>query len=132
MLQQYANVPVRTSAVLTTSYVAGSVIGLDVCKPDIVRTSNQLNVLVDFTIGSLTSAEIKLEFSDDGINFYQETFSSISAGTDTVTLGEHKIAATGKYSINVEFKSSYVRISAKGTGTTTNSLMAIRATVGNS
>lgn len=87
-------------------------------------------LLVDFTIGSLTTAEIKVEFSTDQTTYYQETFGSISGGTETDTLGIHQIGATGKYRIPIQLKDRFVKISAKGTGTVTNSLMAISAVVG--
>ncbi len=94
-------------------------------------TSNQLVLLVDFTIGSLTSASIKVEFSPDDLTYFQESFGSISGGTETVTLGVHTMAATGKYVIPLPIKFKFIKISAIGTGTTTNSLMTIRAIVGN-
>jgi hypothetical protein len=119
---------VRSAAILTTSYVAGTVIGLS--GDSGVDNCSQLSVLIDFTIGSLTSAEVKVEFSDDGVTYYQESFSSVSSGTDTLTLGEHKLAATGKFYLSIPFQSSYVKISAKGTGTVTSSSMAISASVG--
>lgn len=128
---QHNVVPVRSAAILTTSYVAGNVIGSDVSSPDIVKTSNQIVLLVDFTIGSLTSAEIKVEFSPDATNWYQESFSSISSGTETVTLGAKTLAASGSYAIALPFKARSVRVSAKGTGTVTSSSMTIKAVVGN-
>ena len=57
-------------------------------------------------------------------------FSAISGGTDTMTLGEHKVSATGNYRIAIPIKDRYVKISAKGTGTVTSSSLAISAIVG--
>lgn len=115
--------PVRASAVLTTGYVAGTVI-------ENVHQQNQLIVLAAFTLGSLTSAQIKVEFSPDNVTFYQETFSAVSAGTSTETPGEHSIAANGNYRLAIPMKDRFVRISVKGTGTVTGSLMAIDAYTG--
>jgi hypothetical protein len=131
MSSDYGTLVVRSSAILTGSYVAGNVLGSDVGLTTLLRVSNQLVLLVDLTIGDLTSAEIKVEFSDDGLNWYQESFGSISAGTDTISLGEHTFAATGKYFIPIRVKAAFIRVSAKGTGTATNSLLAINAIVGN-
>jgi len=58
MTNELNSVVVRSAAILTGSYVAGSVIGHDVSKIDISRQANQLILLVDFTLGSLTSAEM--------------------------------------------------------------------------
>lgn len=122
--QDYIFKNVRTAAILTGSYVAGTVL-------ENAHNYNQLVVLVSFTIGSLTTAEIKVEFSPDNSTWYQETFGSVSSGTDTLTVGEHSIGATGKFRIPVAIKDRYIRISAKGTGTATSSTMTIDAALGN-
>jgi len=122
MLNNYNNQNVRTDSILTTSYVAGhdvtSLIGND-----------QLVAYIDLTLGSLTSAEVKIEFLNDG-EWYQETFESIASGSAIDTLGEHVFTADGKYRLLIDTKDSAVRISAKGTGTVTGSSMAIKTVVG--
>lgn len=211
MFQDFQKVPVRSSAVLTTSYVAGTLI--DALLNTGTNRFNQLVILVDFTIGSLTTAEIKVEFApalaydlnydgqtanftvgktitgqttgvfseilvdtDGGatgtltispprgtkrktINFidneaiwdnnstvgkavvngskslstywfYQQTSSAVAGGTSTENLLAHQFSATGKYRIAVPIKDRYIRISAKGTGTVTNSLMRVDAVLG--
>lgn len=117
-------IPLRRSLILTNSYVAATTI---------LNTEgmNQLILLIDFTIGSLTTAEVKVEFSPDNTTFYQETFSSVSAGTSTESLGEHTFSGTGKYRLAIPIKDKYIKVSAKGTGTVTSSLMAIEAITGN-
>jgi len=127
MLANYKYVSVRTAAILTGSYVAGTVIGLDGA---LISNQNQLIVYADFTIGSLTDCQIKVEFSPDNSTYYQETFSAISGGTSTESLGVHKLAATGKYRIAIPIKDKFVKISAIGTGTVTSSSLAINAVVG--
>lgn len=129
--KNFNHVNVRTSAILTNSYVASDVLGVDLDVPYRVQEYNQMVLLVDFTIGSLTSASIKVETSPDNSAWYQESFGSISAGTDTITLGVHTIAATGKYRIPIAIKDRYIRVSVIGTGTVTNSLMAIDIVTGN-
>ena len=128
MYQDYIELPVRTAAILTNSYVAGTVIGADNITQ--VSLENQLILYVDFTIGSLTTAEIKIEFSADGTNWVQETFESISAGVATETLGLRQFSASGPYRIAIRIKDRYIRVSAKGTGTLTSSSMAVHAIVG--
>lgn len=126
-MQDYHIHDVRSSAVLTTSYVAGTVLNYQNANPAL---RNQMNLIVDFTIGSLTSGEVKVEYSHDGVTYYQETFESISGGTSTLSLGEYKMTSTGKYVIAIPIKWSHIKVSAKGTGTVTNSLMAIQAVIG--
>lgn len=116
--QDYALFPVRSSLIVTNSYVAGTTVEKRHLK-------NQLVLLVDVTIGSLTSVEVKLEFSDDNSNFYQETVQSVSGGTLTETLAEHEFTATGLYRVLVPTKDKYIRISTKGTGTVTGSLVQV-------
>ena len=119
----YFKETIRDAAILTTSYVAGNILSE-------VHDRNQLVVLVDFTKGSLTSAELKVEFSDDGTNYYQETASSVSGGTISESLGERAFTASGSYRISVPINDRYVKISVKGTGTVTSSSMALKAIVG--
>jgi hypothetical protein len=128
----YVYKPVRSAAILTDTYVAGTVLAFDgVSSASNPVGYNQLVVCVDFTIGSLTTAEIKVEFSDDGTTYFQEVGSSIAAGVSTDTLLYHKIGATGQYYIPVSMAGRYVKISAKGTGTVTNSTMTITAILAN-
>ena len=124
----YRLYPVRTAAILTGTYVASPVNYGDSGKD--VKQVNQLVLLVDFTIGDLDSAEIKVEFSADGTNWYQEVVESATAGVIAVYAAERSLASTGKYRIPVKIKDRFVRVSAKGTGTATSSSMAIGAVIG--
>ena len=114
---------VRAAAILTTSYVAGTVISD-------VHLGNQLIVLLAFTKGDLTTAEIKVEFSNDGTTYYQETAESFTAGAGTLSLAERAISATGNYRIAIPIRDRYIQISVKGTGTVDGSSMAVKAIVG--
>lgn len=122
MNTDYKVYPVRTSAILTGSYVAGTVISD-------VKGSNTMDVLVAFTIGSLTDASIKIEYSTDGTTYYQESAQATTTGVTTETLQSHKFAATGNYRIQVPIKAPYIKISAIGNGTATSSLMGINAVI---
>jgi len=127
-MQDYQLWDVRAAAILTNSYVAGTVISpLSGANPAL---RNQLNLLVSFTVGSLTSAEIKVEFSHDGTTYFQDTFESIVGGESTLSLGNYKLTATGNYIISIPIKFNYIKISAKGTGTLTNSSLKIQTVVG--
>lgn len=126
MIQNKKTTVVREAAILTTSYVAGTVI-------DTEGIRNQLIIYYDFTIGSLTDARIQVEFADQNLatsTWYQETASSIAAGVDTISPCYHKITATGKGRIAINVMDRYVKISAIGTGTVAGSSMAITGVVG--
>lgn len=120
----YLSKVVRTTAVLTDTYVAGTVI-----SP--VDSFNQLLVYVKFTKSGASSGQIKIEFSDDGTNYYQETFSAISAWISTDTLWEHTLSTSGSYRIAVPIKDKYIKISSKVTWTVTTTDMLITAILSN-
>jgi hypothetical protein len=117
-----SNTALRAAAILTGSFVNSSSVASD--------TENQLVLLVDATMGSLTSIEIRVEFSDDNATWYQETFGLISGGTDSLSAGEHEITADGLYRIPIPVMDNFIRVGAKGTGTVTGSSLAIEGILG--
>jgi len=123
-------VSIRDSAVLTTSYVACTVIGSETTNASQTNQYNQLILYVDFTIGSLTSAEIKVEFSPDATNYYQESSEKVDDGTANLYVSEYTIDATGAFRIPIQCNDRYIKVSVKGTGTVTDSLMAVKASLG--
>lgn len=127
MTTDYQIFPIRSAAILTGSYVAGTVLSPFISAP---AHRNQLNVMVQFTIGSLTSAQIKVEFSHDGTTYFQDTFATISGATATMVNGDYSLASTGNYVISIPINFNYIKISAKGTGTATASSMTLDAIVG--
>ena len=129
-MQDYSYQAVRSSAVLTGSYVGGTVLGTPGTVPLQSYLLNQVVIYIDLTLGNLTSAEVKVEFSNDNSDFYQETAVAISGGVAGTSLLAYTFTASGKYRIPVPVKDKYIRISAKGTGDVTNSLMAVNAIVG--
>lgn len=112
-------VSVRSAAILTTGYVAGTVI-------DEASHYNQCDLEIAFTKGSLTSLEIKIETSIDGVTYYPETNASISGGTTTLTPGEYTTTTDGNFKINVPISTAHIKVSFKGTGTVTGSSVACR------
>ena len=118
-------IEIRPAAILTDSYVAATVI-------DQIQFNNQVVLHLYFTKGSLTSCEIKVEFSPTSLDddYTQETNADLSAGLTTLVLNESTISGTGKYTYFVPAKSRYVKVSAKGTGTVTNSSLRIVAAIG--
>lgn len=143
--QDYASRSVRTAAILTNAYVAGTVLGaasVDANNLKLVDQGqewNHLALLITFTIGSLTDARIKIEISDDNTNFFQTIIGTVTGGNlNTIAPMEFAMTATGNYYLNVNsenltstgMKARYIRVSAKGTGTVTSSSLAITALVG--
>src|SRR6266478_6473822 len=110
-LLSYAYKNVRSAAILTNSYVAGTVIGAEDGAGDYPHNGNQLIVYVDVTLGSLASVQVKLEFSHENSSYFQEGFSSISGATDTMNLGEHSFSVSGKYRLAIPIKDKYIKIS---------------------
>ena len=128
----YAIFDIRAASALTGSYVAGTVVGPDLQASYSANSFscskfNQLVLLVDATKDTADACVIKIEYSHDGTNWFQDSFTAISGGTSTVTLGEFSMAATGKYVIQRPFKATYVRVSAKATGTVGAAAMSIKA-----
>ena len=125
----YVQKSVRAAAVLTTSYVAGTVL-------DATHEYNQLIILMSFTKASTTSLEWKVEFSPDGTNYYQESAEAISAGTATNRELEHTIvsanqsAAAQLYRFAIPITDRYIKISSKCTGTTTSCSLTVDAILG--
>lgn len=136
--KDYAKYTLRSAAILTTSVVYstfttdfGSQTFLG--PNQLVDQKNQMVLLVDFTIGSLTSGDIFIEFSDDQTNWHSETYDDVAAATGVITerVVTRRLGATGKYRISVPIKDRYVRVGVQGVGTVTGSSMTIDAIIGN-
>ncbi len=123
---------IRASLILTNSYVAATLLGGSGGRPN-PREYNQMVLDIDFTLGSLTDALIKIEFAPyvAAAAFYQECdeVSSVSAGVDTKSVNTvvHKLTATGKYRLLIPICDEVIKVSVLGEGTVTSSLMAIEA-----
>lgn len=116
---------VRADAILTNAYVAGTVI--DDCE-----RYNQLMLALKYTKGSLTNFKIKIEYSFDGVTFYQQTNVSVSGGDSTGNPNIYTFAPAASVNVELEIpiKCHQVRVSVLGTGTVTSSSMKIDAVLG--
>lgn len=116
---------IRPDAILTTAYVVGA-------ELEDLERHNQIMLFLEFTKGQLTSFQLKIEFSDDGITYYQHTFESISGGVNTCSPGVYSFTPSGdqNFMLAVPVKCSKIRISVKGTGTVTSSSLRVRAAIG--
>jgi len=113
---------IRAAAILTTQYVAATVIE--------AFQKNQLIIDLFFTKGSLTSLDVKVETSWNNIDYTQITGGSLSMGVTTTSLGTYNMTATGNYQIALPIMTRYIKISAQGNGTVTSSSLQINAAVG--
>lgn len=115
------NVLVRDTAILTNSYVAGTI--LTDCEK-----FNKITLDIDFAKGSLTDVQIKIETSIDGTNYHQVLSDSITSGVNSPSVLVYKFTANvnGETSA-VEVHTKYIKISAIGTGTVTSSTLKINA-----
>ena len=122
MIENFLTKPVRAAAILTNGYVAGTVI-------ERARPFDYLQLLVDFTIGSLTSLDIIVEFSNDnGTTWFQQTATTYTGGVTTAVANNYAITATGKLALPpIQIMADQIRVSAHGTGTVTGSSAAISA-----
>ena len=120
---QYTSRKIRPAAILTNAHVDTLVLWDD--DNNRSQELNQSVLFIDFTIGSLTSLELKLEYSDNWVDYYQQTFIDVSGGTATTSLWEYTFTASWAYEIANPFKARFVRASVKGTGTVTSSSCTI-------
>lgn len=134
-LPNYEFTPLRPSTVLTNAYVPLPVLGLYNNgqlngQPNL---NNQLILYVHATLGSLTTAELIVEFSHDGTtNWVQETVDNINLVTGVITEQPviRTFAASGNFRIPIKINDQHIRVSVHGTGTVTGSLMAVDAIIG--
>lgn len=126
-LANFKSVSIRSAAILTNAYVAATILG----PQHFLCDYNQLNLAVRFTIGSLTNLQIKIEYSDDGVTYDQETATSLAGGVASETSLVHEFVATGNRMLNIPIKNKYIKVSAIGTGTVTASSLSLVATLGN-
>lgn len=128
MQQDYTFIGIRAAAILTAAFVSGDV---DITPFNLnPALRNQVNLLLDFTVGSLTSLDIKIQYSNDGTDWYDETFETITGAVAAMVNGLYNFTASGKYVLSLPEKSAYVRVQARGNGTLTSSSLKIGAVVG--
>lgn len=116
----------RTSWDLSSSYQAEG--GTAPTKSFAVGGASELVIDILYTTGAgetSNSIEIKVEDSQDNVNFYQLTNESASAGTSTLTQREFTFtgaAAATAYSFSYRLDVTYpfMRISCKETGVSAN------------
>lgn len=125
----------RPSTVLTNGYVTYPISLVDANNTGMTIQSllqcNQLILYGFFTLGSLTSLNLKVEFSNDNVNWVQETFDSIDTATGVITELPivRNVTATGNFRIPIRIRDQYIRVSVEGVGTVTGSLLTLGAII---
>jgi hypothetical protein len=81
-----------------------------------VQERGKLALLIDYTKGNEDTLRIKIEFSDDGNTWFQETAETIAAGVATVTQIERELTGSQKSRMLFNISAEYFRVWVKGTG----------------
>jgi len=110
------NVSIRDEAILTTGYVASTVI-------ENLQQYNEIVLYNYFTKGSLTSLNVKIESSIDGVTYASETNMSVSGADITLEKAVYNTTETGNFKIAIPISANYVKVSYQGVGTVTSSLL---------
>ena len=122
ILDKYKEAVVRASAILTSAYVAGSVINH--------KGFNTLYLDCKYTKGNADGFDIKIEVSMDGTNYYvtQQALPSggVTSWFDDITEVRH--SASKDFRLEYQLIANYVKISVIGSGANlTGSALAINA-----
>ena len=83
------------------------------------------------TLNQPLSEQPGQEYSEDNSTWYRDATYTTSGGTLTYAAATRKLTASGNYRFPIEILDRFVRVSVKGTGTVTSSLMEIKANKGN-
>ena len=119
------SINVRESSALTTSYVSSDSFN--------VQGANQLQLLVSFTKGSSEGCRLKVEFSEDGENWYQESAVAMSDTGDTRDAihrsAFRKVESSSNIVVSIPLSASFFRISAAAITVGTGTSLSIMATI---
>ena len=118
-------ITVREAASLTTSYVASD--GFN------IQGANQLQLLVSFIKGESDGCRLKIEFSEDGSTWYQESMVSEFPAVNDVRHKPitRKIEDSANLMLSIPISASFFRISNQAITSGTNTSLSILATIAN-
>ncbi len=109
---------IRTSKILTTSYVAENDIEHD--------GFDAIIIWYEFTKGSSDGVDLKIELSHDKVTWYQEPQWSQEGQVTTHAPNEHHVTDAGNaYILARDMVAKYIRISAKATTNGTGTLLKL-------
>lgn len=126
----YINKVIREESIVSGAYDDEIILGAETSHPTKCEEYNQMVVNVEFTIGNLTNAQVKIEFSPDGATWFRETAASIDGLVSTDEPIVHRLERSANFAIPVQITTRFIRITIIGNGDTTGSLMAINVDLG--
>ena len=112
---------VQTGETLTNSYT-----GVGAVVSPTIRAEGVYAIAIDLTYAmgaaeTSNTAEVKIEGSHDGTNWYQFVNDATSSGVSTIDLREFKLNGEGSYHLPIiDVFTNYLRLSAKETGVSSN------------
>ena len=127
----YQDVILFTAVAATNSYVFSSAVTLG-----IGGTPNQMCIYPSITLGGLTSVQLKVQFSDDNVTWFDQSLdnvagATIAAGVATVATNSFERSLVQSESIFVQLGlNRFLRIGYKGAGVVAGSLLTLNVTVG--
>jgi hypothetical protein len=134
----YQYYTIRPAAILTTSYVVYPIALIEANQPanqpamtiQSLLQCDQIIFYAFLTLGSLTSINLKVEFSPDNVNWVQETYDSVNGTTGIVSELPMVRNILQSCRIPIRIRDAYMRISAEGVGTVTGSSLTLGAMIG--
>jgi hypothetical protein len=116
---------VREAAPLTTSYVPSDSF--------YIEGANQLQLMVSFTKGEFNGCRLKIEYSEDEQNWFQETSVSVYGETNEAKheLVVRSIDSSANALISIPVWTRYFRVSAAAVDSGEDTSLSITAIAGN-
>ena len=94
------------------------------------KDCNKLVLYFDVTLGSLTSVDVKIFFSDDASTWYQRTSEALVGGVNTLAIYYERMGASENYRLPITIMDRYIKIQVRGVGTVAGSKLTAKAFVG--
>jgi len=115
---------VREASELTTDYAESSSLN--------IQGANQLQLLVSFTKGDSEGCRLRIEFSEDESEWYQESTYNLSENIYAIhTPAYREIQSSANIVISVPISATFFRVSAKAMVSFTSTSLSIMATIAN-
>lgn len=114
---------VREAAVLALDYVAE--------EPCLIQGANQLQVFVGFVKGRSDGCRLKIEFSEDKENWYQESVADLVGGDNVHSPLARKLDDSCNLLISMPVSATWFRISAQAITAVSGSSLSVMATIAN-
>lgn len=124
-MQDYGHKTIREVSAPTAAWVACDVIEKKYLK-------NQLVLLVAVVMGTATSVNLKVEYSNDGVTYYQRTVATENGATGYIdyTLATDRFTTDGNYTMEIPIKYQYIKVSVIGIGVLTTTTVGISSITG--